>query len=48
MSYLTPEEIITRAEISNPRHFSRVIKMTLLGAAMLGFAVGFLTGFLLR
>ena len=48
MRGMTPFEIILNAEANDEKHFRRVIWITLLGAAMLGFAIGFVTGFLLN
>jgi hypothetical protein len=35
-------------EFTNERYFKRIVFMTILSAAMLGFAIGFVTGFLLK
>ena len=48
MRHLTPNEIITTAEIRDERHFKRVVYVTMLGCFVLGFAIGFVTGFLLK
>jgi hypothetical protein len=48
MRNLTPIEIVVSDEISDKLYYSRVITVTLLSAAVLGFVLGFFTGFLLK
>ena len=43
MIQLRPEEII-----HNDKHFNQILSITLLSAAVLGFALGFFTGYLLK
>jgi hypothetical protein len=48
MKRLSPHELITTAEIRDERHFKRVVYVTMLGCFVLGFAIGFVTGFWLK
>lgn len=45
---LKPLDLILTDEIADASHFNRIIWMTLLGAMILGFALGFVVGLLLK
>lgn len=46
--HLDPVEILTTDEIHDQRHYNRVVLVTMLGCFVMGLALGFVTGFLLK